>query len=499
MATETMTNNNPTWPTPNESATLPQSATNMADTSGEDVVVPLPNVIPSDPNPEWEMIADTEEDEAQAIGASSIMGKKHFVNMPTAVASSTNKLKVVGRPRSATVGHEAAPPVPGTTPSPVSATNCGNSINSNSNSSVCSNSSDVPKINRRTLRRCASTPDLGNDRDIIVEEESSDDDEDEGSDSAELSNVGDDDDEEDDGNYEDEDNDESFEVLSEKDNEDDDDDEPVMVDEEDTEELEEGTMVSTPSMDTSGWTMASPSIASSTAPVAKTSVWGGASAPSFKDILSKNTGDHHHRVDWGNKSTVEAVLHDSHRKHRLHVRTKPKLIVVEDGNSSGTNSAAAGGKMLKHAHSTGDLTQMMEGVEEERKRAFGRGRRKKFDGILEEDEDADFVIGNGGGSGGGGGGGGGGGDVLGDTDAMDYYHRKEKGSVSNTLKKKERPDEAKRKEIIMYKKDMQRKQQQEKAAKSGGGNAAAGGDAAGGGKKKKNEKGFGGKKERRRG
>jgi len=49
--------------------------------------------------------------------------------------------------------------------------------------------------------------------------------------------------------------------------------------------------------------------------------------------------------------------------------------------------------------------------------------------------------------------------VLGDTDAMDFYHRKAKGSMSRSNGLKIRPDEAKRKEISMYKKDLQRQRQ----------------------------------------
>mmetsp|Transcript_8177 Transcript_8177/g.17519 ORF Transcript_8177/g.17519 Transcript_8177/m.17519 type:complete len:524 (-) Transcript_8177:303-1874(-) len=522
MATETMANTNPTWPTPNESLSLPTPQLNNSSNSStnDDVEVVLlpPNttattVTPSECNPEqWEMIAD---DVVEEITSSK--STKQFVFMSKSGPSTTApprsvKNKNMGRPRSATVGHEA------------DKGNASNKGGSKGNSSTLTKSnsslSDVPTVNRRTLRRCASTPDLGNDRDVIVEEESidseeNDDDEgfgsyDEGSDDAE-SVVDDDDDEDckseedfDDDEEERVENDESFEVLNDNADdcrnqvEDDDDDEPVMVDEEDDEE--EGTMISTPSIDTSGWTIASPSIESNTASVIKTSVWGGASAPSFKDILAKNTegeGHHHHhhshKVDWGSREKVQAMLHDSHRKHRLRVRTKPKLIVIEDANATGGCAGRGpGGKILKHAHSTGDLTMMLEDAEEERYRNFGqKGRRmRQIDAVLEEDEDADLVIGNGGGKGASCGGGGDC-EILGDTDAMDYYHRKEKGSVSTTNKKKERPDEAKRKAISMHKKELQRTKQQEKA-KNGGGNEG------GGKKKKKNDKVFGGKKERRR-
>jgi hypothetical protein len=68
----------------------------------------------------------------------------------------------------------------------------------------------------------------------------------------------------------------------------------------------------------------------------------------------------------------------------------------------------------------------------------------------------------------GGGGGGGGGlmeeEVLGDTDAMEFYNRKSKGSQSRSNGRKIRPDEAKRLEITLYKKEAQRKAQREKAS-----------------------------------
>uniref|UniRef100_A0A7S3V6D0 Uncharacterized protein n=1 Tax=Chaetoceros debilis TaxID=122233 RepID=A0A7S3V6D0_9STRA len=63
------------------------------------------------------------------------------------------------------------------------------------------------------------------------------------------------------------------------------------------------------------------------------------------------------------------------------------------------------------------------------------------------------------------GGGGGGGctiyedDVLGETDASEFYNRKHKGSSSRQNGKKLRPDEAKRKDFIIHKKNAQRKAQ----------------------------------------
>jgi hypothetical protein len=49
--------------------------------------------------------------------------------------------------------------------------------------------------------------------------------------------------------------------------------------------------------------------------------------------------------------------------------------------------------------------------------------------------------------------------VLGETDAMDYYHRKQKGMSGRQNGMKIRPDEAKRLDITMLKKEMQRQNQ----------------------------------------
>lgn len=50
-------------------------------------------------------------------------------------------------------------------------------------------------------------------------------------------------------------------------------------------------------------------------------------------------------------------------------------------------------------------------------------------------------------------------EVLGESDAMDYYHRKAMGASGRVNSLKTRPDEAKRKSITMYKKQVQRQQQ----------------------------------------
>ena len=446
MPVETMTNNS-AWPSLNES---------------HGNVIPASEPTGNNNNNEWEMIAEKEED----------MNENHrrvVILPPISSEKDTN-----GRPRSATVGGEAA----------IAAGDDKVLKGCDSFSGSVSKGSDVIRVCRRSLRRCASTPDLlvsDNDHEVIVEDES--DDEEDGvdsmpsDDSDSCVNEGSIEDESVDGDVvcvekaSGGNGDDSFEVVSERTNdydkaEDEQGSEPVIVDED-------------ISMDTSGWTLPS----ASTVPPVTTSAWGNKSAPSFKDILAKNADK---PMSWGSdKRKTEAMLRDSHRRHHLRVRTKPKFVVADDAKGSG---------MMKHAHSTGDLTKMMEMAEQERQRG-GRGKMKQqFSALMEEDDEGDFVIGRG--SGGGTGGGGGGdmsaSEVLGDTDAMDYYHRKDKGSQSTHNKKKERPDEAKRKEISMYKKELQREKQQLKS--KGGGNT----NLEGGGKKKKNDKGFGGKKERRR-
>ena len=50
-------------------------------------------------------------------------------------------------------------------------------------------------------------------------------------------------------------------------------------------------------------------------------------------------------------------------------------------------------------------------------------------------------------------------EILGDTDAHEYYSRKLQGSMGRKNGLKQRPDEAKRLQITMAKKDMQRQSQ----------------------------------------
>ena len=325
-----------------------------------------------------------------------------------------------------------------------SATICGLQVSAakeQSNESISSGS--VLRSPRRHLRRCASTPDLlvsDNAHEIIVEDESDSSSEEEGEAGAVNALALEE---------------ESFEVVTEGETEI---EEQVMINSDE----ESGTFVSAPSEGTSSWTMATTSSAGA---------WGGSNmtkkTPSFADMLKINMSSG--VGEWGtNKEETEARLKSVQNKHHIRVRTKPKFVVTE----------------MKHALSTGDLTKMAE-MEEERERDLRRNRRprKQLSAMMEEEE-SDIIIGRGDG---GGTTGGDCGYVLGDTDAMDFYHRKEAGSKSTHNKKKERPDEAKRKEISKHKKDMQRKKQAEKGGSNGGGGA----------KKKKTQQ-FGGKKERRR-
>jgi hypothetical protein len=152
MPVETMTSNT-IWPSLNESHgnSIPESSNTS--------------------NNEWEMIAENEEE----INGNN----RHVVILPTDGNISSKDSK--GRPRSATVGGEGAVIV--AEPTRV-LKECG-SFGDSTKGSV------VPKVCRRSLRRCASTPDLlvsDNDHEIIVEDES---DEEEDEDDVETSDDGD--------------------------------------------------------------------------------------------------------------------------------------------------------------------------------------------------------------------------------------------------------------------------------------------------------------------
>ncbi|KAL7442103.1 hypothetical protein ACHAXH_006765 [Discostella pseudostelligera] len=454
--------NDSTWPVVGNPVPPPLNATSSQE--GD----------PSSP-PEWEMIAEEEEENEKNIVESSttIPSTNHSsdnYDCVFVIHGPSNIGKKEQRPRSATVGGDAAAAAAANAIARLAATN-------KSSSFGCEEKIErAPRSLPRTLRRCASTPDLvvcDNAHEVIVEDESdSEDYDDDGNDEVEHDDV----------------------VVSEKHNEGAeviDGDEPFMidVDEDDFTNLEgeSATLVSSPSIGTSSWT-----ITSSVLP--PTNVWGMKKSPSFKDVLlAKNVEGDAATCETGvfgkDRALTEAKLRDPHRHHHLRVRTKPKFIVTDVGNSSER-------KMMRHANSTGDLTRMLSNVEEGHESSIGqcgRNRRskKQLSAMMEEDEDGDFVIGRGSGKDDVAGGGSG---VFGETDAMDFYQRKEHGSRSISNKKKERPDEAKRREIIMYKKDAQRRQNGENQK----GRSTLTTSAAEDVKKKKNDKGVGGKKERRR-
>eukprot|EP00565_Helicotheca_tamesis_P002767 CAMPEP_0185733102 /NCGR_PEP_ID=MMETSP1171-20130828/18406_1 /TAXON_ID=374046 /ORGANISM="Helicotheca tamensis, Strain CCMP826" /LENGTH=248 /DNA_ID=CAMNT_0028402737 /DNA_START=166 /DNA_END=912 /DNA_ORIENTATION=- len=150
--------------------------------------------------------------------------------------------------------------------------------------------------------------------------------------------------------------------------------------------------------------------------------------PSFKDAILLNA-EETTKEEEKKKQHAEKIRQES---KRTRARAKPRLVVTP---------------IKRCAKSTGDLKSLT-----------------KIHEYHEDDE-----------AGGSGGGGGAGGciaeeaheEILGDTDAMDFYHRKAKGFSNRKNGLKERPDEAKRKEISVYKRDMQRQKQMQK--QKGGG------------------------------
>jgi hypothetical protein len=132
-------------------------------------------------------------------------------------------------------------------------------------------------------------------------------------------------------------------------------------------------------------------------PPSVNSIWS--SRISFKDALLKK--------DESSSTIPEQQQQQepsNNKKKHTHLRrirkVKPKFVV-------------AAVTPIKHAKSTGDLSNLLE----------------------EEDE------------------------IVGDTDAHEYYSRKAQGSLGRINGRKQRPDEAKRLEITMNKKNLQRAQQ----------------------------------------
>lgn len=137
------------------------------------------------------------------------------------------------------------------------------------------------------------------------------------------------------------------------------------------------------------------------------SVWSaGSNNKSFKDAILQKPS-----VSWSTTSTTTAPK-------QLKKVFKPKIVVVKPLSQK----AAAG---MRRPKSMGNL--------------------RSLDHIL-EDHTADE----------------GGGAVLGETDAVDFYKRKEQGALGRKNGQKVRPDEAKRLEITMAKKTLQKQRQMQR-------------------------------------
>lgn len=143
--------------------------------------------------------------------------------------------------------------------------------------------------------------------------------------------------------------------------------------------------------------------------------------PSFKDAILLNaqeTSKEQAAFAQKKKEMQEKILTQSSRR-----KYKPRLVVTP---------------IKRCAKSTGDLKSLVRISEDIDENAGSGGGVGGYAGAICENS-----------------------EVLGETDAMDFYHQKAKGSANRKNARKSRPDEAKRKEIIMYKKDLQRKKQQE--------------------------------------
>merc|ERR1712232_1088642 len=124
------------------------------------------------------------------------------------------------------------------------------------------------------------------------------------------------------------------------------------------------------------------------------------------------------------------------RKEALAKRCKPRLVVKPVAKMTKRNSK-----------STGDLNSLLHSyatIHEDED--FGGGVA-----AVQEDE-----------------------EIMGDTDAQDFYAQKSKGGSSRANSKKIRPDEAKRLDIILHKKEEQRRKQRERENGSGAGTGVRG-------------------------
>lgn len=138
--------------------------------------------------------------------------------------------------------------------------------------------------------------------------------------------------------------------------------------------------------------------------------------PSFKDAILLNAEEKEKEKESIKKKEAKAIETARNRRRT----TKPKFVVKP---------------IEKRSLSTNDLKSLVS---------------------ICENEDDDYY-----------GGGGGGGpicenSVIGDSDACEFYERKNHGHKTHRNGLKLRPDEAKRKEMIMFKKDAQRQNQKAK-------------------------------------
>jgi hypothetical protein len=143
--------------------------------------------------------------------------------------------------------------------------------------------------------------------------------------------------------------------------------------------------------------------------------------PSFKDIIMLNAKEKEMEEEKNRIAFEQQQQQMREEALKRRKNSKPKIVIKQ---------------IQRCAKSTGDLRSL----------------------VIHEEDEEEY----------GGGGGGGGGlmdeEVLGDTDAMEFYNRKSKGSQSRSNGRKIRPDEAKRLEISMYKKEAQRQAQREKSS-----------------------------------
>lgn len=226
------------------------------------------------------------------------------------------------------------------------------------------------------------------------------------------------------------------------------DDEPSPIAGDSSEENAKANASPSPQDATADQTLALKPVAAAPAPAAapSTSVWGGgARKPSFRDMILLNA----------EKTAAEAEAAEKHRAETAALLKKER---EEHRRARGLRTRLVVAPIKRCAMSTGNL-RALDHIQEHH-----------------DDDEEDYY----GGGGGGGGGGGFGGpivendhDVLGDTDAQDFYHRKNKGVQNRVAGEKIRPDELKRKEISQYKRDAQRKAQQERQGGGGGGKAKA--------------------------